>query len=228
MIATVCFTGEGAAQLLETWIKSQLSEIDQDVVVRTVRIDPTTKDTTVLNDLNNYYKIVAIIGTVPVSIEGIPYIPAWELLQSEGITRMKKLLEITRNSSGFIEKDDIQENEIPQLILRGLSEIVTYVNPKIITTILEEYMPQIRSYFKWDNMRELGMWMHMGSLMDRIISAKMNNTLEKLIESIPFNPKLNITKDERKVWTPLIEKFETEFEIEIPNKVVEELVKLSR
>jgi len=228
MIATVCFTGEGAAQLLETWIKSQLSEIDQDVVVLTVRIDPTTKDTTVLNDLNNYYKIVAIIGTVPVSIEGIPYIPAWELLQSEGITRMKKLLEITRNSSGFIEKDDIQENEIPQLILRGLSEIVTYVNPKIITTILEEYMPQIRSYFKWDNMRELGMWMHMGSLMDRIISAKMNNTLEKLIESIPFNTKLNITKDERKVWTPLIEKFETEFEIEIPNKVVEELVKLSR
>lgn len=46
MIATVCFTGEGAASLLETWLKDRLSPLDPDVVIRTVRIDPVKKDTT--------------------------------------------------------------------------------------------------------------------------------------------------------------------------------------
>jgi transcriptional regulatory protein LevR len=39
MIATVCFTGEGAAQLLETWLENHLSSLDEDVLIRPVRIE---------------------------------------------------------------------------------------------------------------------------------------------------------------------------------------------
>ena len=109
IIATVCFTGEGAAQLLEIWLKDQLSEIDRDVVVRSVRIDPITKDTSFLNDLKNYYDVIAIIGTVPVSIEGVPYIPVWELLKTEGINRLEKLLELTRPSSSIAIYNEIDK-----------------------------------------------------------------------------------------------------------------------
>ena len=228
MIATVCFTGEGAAQLLETWVKDQLSEIDRDVVVRTVRIDPVTKDTGLLQDLKNYYDMIAIIGTVPVSIEGVPFIPAWELLKTEGMNRLEKLLELTRRQSAIARQGDIERKEIPRLIEKGLREFVKYINPKLMTDILEEYMPPIARYFHWDVNWELGMWMHMGSFIERVVAAKIDKKLDTLFDSIPLNPKLQVKKEEKRVWEPLIEKLEKEFQIEIPGKVVDELIKLSR
>lgn len=228
LIATVCFTGEGASQLLEIWIKKYLSRLDQDVVVRTVRIDPTTKDTTVLNELKNYYDVVAIIGTVPVSIRDVPFIPAWELLQKDGISRMEKLLELTRNHTGLIENQDIPKSEFPQFILQGLGEIVTYVNPKIIVNILEEYMPPIQSFFQWDNTRELGIWMHIGSLMDRILSAKLNHTIDQFQKSIPIDQNIIITKEEEDIWSELLLKLESTFKIKIPAVVKRELIRLSK
>lgn len=228
LIATVCFTGEGAAQLLETWIKKYLSTLDQDVIVRTVRIDPTTKDTTVLKELKSYYDIVAIIGTVSVSIDDVPFIPAWELLQKEGISRLEKLLELTRNRIDFIDNQTIEQKEFATLILQGLGEIVTYINPKIMIEILDEFMPPIQAFFQWDNTRELGMWMHLGSLVDRIISAKLNNTMEQLKKSVPIDRNITITKEEEEIWSKLLSKLESTFKIKIPAIIKKELVKLSR
>lgn len=228
MIATVCFTGEGAAQLLESWINKQLSSLDSDVLVRTVRIDPITKDTSVINDLKNYYDVIAIIGTVPVSIDGIPYIPAWELLQDEGVNRLFKLLEVTRKKVDVTKKTDISKEEIPHLIRHGLEEITKYVNPKTITTILEKELVPISHYYQWDTTRELGMWMHIGSLIDRIISANINQNQKKLIESIPIDRNIVISLEEQTLWNPLFYKLEDTFDIELLDIIKKELIKLSR
>lgn len=227
LIATVCFTGEGAAQLLEKWVEDQLSSLDQDVVTRTVRIDPTTKDTTILNDLTDYYDVIAIIGTVPVSITGIPYIPAWELLQDEGIARMLKLLEVTRKAPGMIENQSIERHEIFSLITQGLAEIVTFINPKEITSILNEYLPPIRDFYDWDVNRELGMWMHIGSLIDRMMGARLKQSDEQLISSIPVDRKTTITKKDKALWLPLLNKIEQTFHISFSPPIIKELIKLS-
>lgn len=228
MIVTVCFTGEGAAPLLESWIKEQLSGLDEDVLVRTVRIDPSTKDTTVINDLKNYYDIIAIVGTVPITIEGIPYIPAWELLQQEGISRINKLLEVTRKSLDLTIPKEIKREEISDLIMKGLSEIITYVNPKTITGLLKEYIPPIREFYQWDSARELGMWMHIGSLIDRLISAVIKGNVEQLVASIPIEREAEITMQEQMIWSPFFSALESTFHIEIPENIKKELVNLSR
>ncbi|MBA4603238.1 sigma 54-interacting transcriptional regulator [Thermoactinomyces mirandus] len=228
MIATVCFTGEGAAQLLESWLKDQLSAWDQDVIIRTVRIDPTTKDTSVLNDLKNYYDMIAIIGTVPVSIKGIPYIPAWELLQQDGISRMTKLLEVTRKTPVFPEKSEVAAEEIYSLAVQGLGEIVTHVNPKTVAAILDRHLPPIRDFYSWDTDRELGMWMHLGSLMDRIVAAQLKNDSHKLTAAIPLDGKIVITDQEKEVWKPLLTALENTFSVTISDSVEKELIKLSR
>ncbi|MGA8942704.1 MAG: sigma 54-interacting transcriptional regulator [Thermoactinomyces sp.] len=228
MIATVCFTGEGAAQLLESWIKDQLSVLDQDVIIRTVRIDPTTKDTAVLNDLKNYYDMIAIIGTVPVSIKGIPYIPAWELLQQDGITRLTKLLEVTRKTSGFPKTGDVPAGGIFELAVQGLGEIVTYINPKTMALLLNRHLPSIRNFYSWDTERELGMWMHLGSLIDRIVSAQLKNDNHRLTASIPLDGNMVIADQEKKIWEPLLTAIEETFSITIPDSIEKELIKLSR
>ncbi|SEP86000.1 sigma 54 modulation protein [Virgibacillus subterraneus] len=227
LIATVCFTGEGAAQLLESWIENQLSTLDQDVLIRSVRIDPNTKDTSILKDLKSYYEVIAIIGTVPVSIDGIPYIPAWELLQQEGISRMLKLLEITRQSTIPNVEKNVSSEEIYDLIVQGLGEIVTYINPKTIAGILNEFIPPIRHYYGWDTNRELGMWMHLSVLIDRIISVNVKGTNEQYISSIPLDNTTAITDKEDKLWSPLYNKIEEVFQIELVSEIRKELVKLS-
>lgn len=228
LIATVCFTGEGAAQLLESWLESQLSAVDQDVIIRSVRIDPATKDTSVLTGLKDYYEVIAIIGTVPVSIEGIPYIPAWELLQNEGISRMHKLLEITRNSDLPQLDEDVSSEEIYGLIIRGLQEIATYVNPKTIADLLHDYMPPVRDYYNWDSNRELGMWMHIGSLIDRVISDRMKYHDDRFLSSIPLDNQTVPTNQEQQLWQPLFQQITRTFHIELTGDVKRELIKLSR
>lgn len=229
LIATVCFTGEGAAQLLENWIENQLTSLDQDVLIRTVRIDPATKDTTVLNDLNQYYDVIAIIGTVPVSINGVPYIPAWELLQQDGIARLTKLLEVTRQVDVVPDKSmTIAKDEISPLVTKGLAEIVLYVNPKTITTLLNQYIPPIRNFYQWETDRELGMWMHIGSLIDRIIGASIKQVDQKLVSSIPLDGKVVITQREQMIWDPFFNALENTFQLELPESIKIELIKLSR
>ncbi|WP_461182748.1 sigma 54-interacting transcriptional regulator [Virgibacillus kimchii] len=228
LIATVCFTGEGAAQLLESWLEDQLSKMDDDVVIRAVRIDPITKDTSVLNGLTDYYDVIAIIGTVPVSIEGIPYIPAWELLQDEGISRMHKLLEVSRKTALPPFREDISSNEIYDLILRGLQEITIHVNPKAVADLLQEYMPAIRGFYGWDNNRELGMWMHIGSLVDRLISVHLKNTDDRFLSSIPLDHKTVPSEQEDKLWSELVQQINDTFHVEVTDRIKRELIKLSR
>ena len=122
----------------------------------------------------------------------------------------------------------LTKSEIPQLISKGLSEIVKYVNPKVIVNILKEYIEPISHYFNWDVTKELGMWMHIGGLIERIVAAKMNQNLDTLLESTPFHSNLNVKKDEKIIWEPLIKKIEKEFNVTIPNQIVDELIKLSR
>ncbi|SFB32915.1 Transcriptional regulator containing an AAA-type ATPase domain and a DNA-binding domain [Lentibacillus halodurans] len=228
LIATVCFTGEGAAQLLESWLENQLSTVDQDVLIRSVRIDPVTKDTSVLTDLKDYYDVIAIIGTVPVSIEGIPYIPAWELLQVEGISRMQKLLEITRKSSVLQLDEHVSEDEIYDLIIQGLQEIVTYINPKTMAELLQEHIPPIRDYYGWDSNRELGMWMHIGSLIDRILDTTLKNQDDQFLSSIPLDHQTVPSSQEVEIWRPLFDHIYQTFHIELIDDIKREIVKLSR
>lgn len=228
LIATVCFTGEGAAQLLESWLEKQLSTSDDDVIIRAVRIDPVTKDTAVLTGLKDYYDVVAIIGTVPVAIEGTPYIPAWELLQNEGISRLHKLLEMTRKSGLPSFEKDISTGEIYDLITRGLLEIATYANPKTVADLLQEHMPVIRQFYGWDNHRELGMWMHIGSLIDRLISVRIRDHDDRFLSSIPLDHKTIPSDEEERLWKALIQRIDRTFHIKITDEIKRELIKLSR
>lgn len=228
LIATVCFTGEGAAQLLESWLENQLSTVDQDVLIRSVRIDPVTKDTSILTDLKDYYDVIAIIGTVPVSIEGIPYIPAWELLQNEGISRMHKLLEITRKSAVPQLEEHVSDDEIYDLIIKGLQEIVTYLNPKAIAEVLQTHMPLIRDFYGWDSNRELGMWMHIGSLVDRILDTTLKKQNDQFLSSIPLDNQTVLSAREQHIWNPLFNQIDKTFHIKLTDNIKRELIKLSR
>ncbi|SDJ09121.1 sigma 54-interacting transcriptional regulator [Natribacillus halophilus] len=229
MIATVCFTGEGAAQLLEEWLTDQLTGADSDVVIRSVRMDPVSRDTSILYQLKDYYEIVAIIGTVYISMDEIPFIPAWELLKQEGTSRLFKLLEVSRpyaTLSGETVKQHHQEGY--RAIQTGLAEIVTNVNPRLFCAILDEYFPPIQAYYGWDDSRALGMGMHIGVLLDRIMNARMHGEMEELQKTMPMDTDFQHDDAEKTVWEPLIFNLEQAFNVSIAPSFVRATMKLAR
>ncbi|GAK12338.1 NtrC family transcriptional regulator, ATPase domain [Geomicrobium sp. JCM 19039] len=229
VIATVCFTGEGAAQLLEEWIASQLTTADDDVVIRTVRVDPVTRDTSLLYQLKDYYEMIAIIGTVSISMDEVPFIPAWELLKEEGSSRLFKLLEMTRKyDSSHTEPENVLSEDSMCIIEPGLNEIVSHLDAALFCKLLDEHIPGLRKYYDWEFDRSLGMSMHIGVFIDRMLDAQMNNEEKKLISTIPAYPDLKVLPEEYKLWFPFLKQIEVSFHIFIPDEFLRGSVKLAR
>jgi len=231
LIATVCFTGEGTAQLLQEWIDKKLSPLDEDVVVRSIRIDPVTRDDSLLQQLKEQYHLIAVVGTVPISLPHIPFIPAWELFKEDGHTRLERLLEMTRpeHPEAFIEPDGIDDyEEMKDLVEKGLAKIVRCLNPSVLCGILEQHMPAIRAHYGWDLSRELGMWMHIGSLVDQIIQAQLLGDAERLDRERRDVPaRKTPTPDDFAVWQPLFEALEAHFHLTFSEKMKKDLVALA-
>ncbi|MBB6451455.1 transcriptional regulator with AAA-type ATPase domain/transcriptional regulatory protein LevR [Geomicrobium halophilum] len=228
LIATVCFTGEGAAQLLEEWLAAQLTEADKDVVIRSVRIHPVSRDTSILDQLKDYYEIVAIIGTVHISMDEIPFIPAWELLKQEGSSRLFKLLEVTRQNQSLPVDNHQHVQEGYQAIANGLGEIVTYINPRVFCTILDDCLSQIQDYYGWEDDRALGMGMHIGVLLDRMMHAHLHDEMEELQKTMPMHKDFDHDLAEMAVWEPLVNRLEETFQVEFKHTFLKATMKLSR
>lgn len=224
LIATVCFTGEGTAQLLQDWLEKQLVETDCDVVIKAIRIDPVSRDASILLKLKEQYELIGVVGTVPVEIDGIAFIPAWELLQEDGKTRLHHLLEFSRPTEKE-EDSDIQIEEIPTLVEQGLSQIVHCLNPKLLCQLLKTHLPSIKAAYHWDINRELGMWMHIGSVVDQMIQSELENGVISLHRDNDVQT-VKTTETDRGIWRPLFQAIEENFHIIIPETIQMELIAL--
>lgn len=229
LIITACFTGEGTAQLLQEWLKKNLPTKDTDVAFRALRIDPEKRDTSIIDQLKEQYHLIAFIGTVPINVEHIPFIPAWELLNNDGNVRLQRLLELTREEIDILseyDERDVIESEIRELVEIGLGKIVHCLNPKLICDILAEHIPPLKHWFNWDTSRELGFWMHIGNAIDRLIQASLVNEVvaDKELQHIHTKP---INSEDIEMWEPLFEDLEKNFKVTLPTEMRHVLISLS-
>jgi transcriptional regulator with AAA-type ATPase domain/transcriptional regulatory protein LevR len=229
LILTACFTGEGTAQLLLEWIKKNLPPEDKDIVIRAIRIDPENQETSIISQLEDQYFLIAIIGTVPIRVNHVPYIPAWELLNDDGGVRLKKLIEKTRPEKNLNLDDyrnDVTENEIRDLVEIGLGKIVHCLNPKLFCDILEEHFPSLSIWYNWDTSRQLGLWIHIGNLVDQCIQSSLLK--KEILPKNPLPPAAESLKEEDfKMWQPLLDDLERHFHIPLTPKIRQALISIA-
>lgn len=91
IIITTCFTGEGAAEKIKTRISNNLRNIEK---VRIVPLDILNKEDFLIkvSKLKEKYIILAVVGTVNIFIDGVPFIPAQDIFLEEGICYLDKLI----------------------------------------------------------------------------------------------------------------------------------------
>ncbi|WP_054950751.1 sigma 54-interacting transcriptional regulator [Numidum massiliense] len=229
LIATVCLTGEGAAVSLEDWLRKQLAEsdTDADVLVRSVRIDPESRQSPLLEHLAKEYKLIAVVGTVPPNLEGVPYIPIWELLQSDGTARLERLLKRTRGPITAPRTASLQVADIPALIEQGLSETVQHFNPRSFCQLLANEMGPVRDHFGWEPERELGIWMHLGIVTDKLLQQQLTGSDQEQPTPPPLK-KIDITETDIAVWRPVLARIAEQHEVTFPDDAAENMARLAK
>lgn len=155
VIITTCFTGEGSAEKIKSKIKSSLNNIDKAKVIPLDILDK--KDfLKKVGELREQYTILAVVGTINISIEGVPFISAQDIFVDKGINYLEHLIE---TESDFLKVRKALTSQITELDCR---ELVTNVR-RIILEIEESLEIGIQ------HDAQMGILIHICFLIDRLI-----------------------------------------------------------
>ena len=91
-ILTCCVTGEGAAIQLENYLKVRFESVFKDVKWLHLGYVDETSLMERIEDLNQKYEIMAIVGTLDPHISDIPFYTSQQVYQKEGFESLKNLL----------------------------------------------------------------------------------------------------------------------------------------
>jgi transcriptional regulator with AAA-type ATPase domain len=224
LIATVCLTGEGAAVALQSWLEDHLPAEDQDVEIRSVQIDPQTRTSEKLDLLQREFRLIAVAGTVPPELDGVPYIPAWELYQKQGFERLRAILAASRSRMTAENGLTLRPSEIPALIEQGLSETVIHFNPKQFVQLIQTKADTFRRVFSWEPEREIGIWMHLGIYTDQLLAVQLaNRRMEKSAGVL----QTDLPPDRIKLWEQFLSALSTALHVRYPPSAASEMARLS-
>lgn len=170
LIITVCFTGEGASERLKDIISHKL-ELGASFEVVPMNILNRKDFANSIVQYRQTHEILAIVGTVDIEEQGIPFISAVDILAGDGIDRLKKLVS---HQDEYIK------------IGESLSEHIKSVDAKVLISYVRQFIVDSERMLKVslpDDVK-VGIALHLSFLVDHIkqgISHKDKGELEDYI-----------------------------------------------
>lgn len=154
VIITTCFTGEGAAERIKTRISCSLKNIEK---VNIIPLDILDKEDFLkkVSILKEKYTILAVVGTVNIFIEGVPFISAQDIFIEQGINYLAHLIDIEHD---FLKVKKALINQITEL---DCTKLVANIRD-MITQIEESLEVRIQ------NDAQVGILIHVSFLIDKL------------------------------------------------------------
>lgn len=154
IIITTCFTGEGAAERIKTRISCSLKNIEK---VKIIPLDILDKEDFLkkVSELKEKYTILAVVGTVNIFIEGVPFISAQDIFIEQGIKYLEHLLDI--------EHDFFKVKKALITQITGLDCIKLVTNIRDMIKQIEESL-EVRI----QNDAQVGILIHVSFLVDKL------------------------------------------------------------
>ena len=154
-IITTCFTGEGAAEKIKNRIENSLKHINK---LEIIPLDILDKEDFFkkVKKLKERYTILAIVGTVNMFIDGVPFISAQEIFIDKGIVRLENLINI---EDEFLKVTESLESQIKGLNCRKMA-----INIRDTISNIEESLE-----INIDQQAKIGILIHMAFLIERLI-----------------------------------------------------------
>lgn len=153
-IVTTCFTGEGSAERLKKIIGEKLHNIDN---VNIIPLDILDKEKFFkkLEAVRRDYIVSAIVGTVNMFVEDIPFISAAEIFTDKGIERLDDIVD---RESDF--------NKVCESLKTQIKDINCYNLVNDIRTFINNVENSLD--MKVEPAAEIGILMHISFLVDKL------------------------------------------------------------
>ncbi|MDZ4993628.1 PRD domain-containing protein [Clostridium perfringens] len=153
-IVTTCFTGEGSAERLKKIIGEKLHNIDN---VNIIPLDILDKEKFFkkLESVRRDYIVSAIVGTVNMFVEDIPFISAAEIFTDKGIERLDDIVD---RESDF--------NKVCESLKTQIKDVNCYNLVNYIRTFINNVENSLD--MKVEPAAEIGILMHISFLVDKL------------------------------------------------------------
>lgn len=182
VIITVCSTGKGAAIKLKELVESVTNNINSEINILSLGLKNLDKSIRKIQEEND---VLAIIGITNPKLE-IPFISIEQLIDGTGENILINIIEgkKVKTISNRGNKQIIFKN----LCIQSLGEIITFLNPKKIYSLLDEFLGLIEKFLNinFDNSAKLRIIFHVACALERMI---LNNGLAYDEENINFDQK---------------------------------------
>lgn len=168
VIITSCFTGEGSAEKMKQILSKRLSNIN-DIKIMSLNIIDRAEFIEKVEDIRSEYNVLAIVGTVNISVDDITFIPAPDILSGEGIEVLDmKISEeedyLKLSKSVDSQFDNLDGVELVNLVRKCIREIEERLEVRILHEV------------------EVGLVLHLCFLVDNRIKGAKDKSFEKLGE----------------------------------------------
>lgn len=153
VILTACFTGEGASERLKSMIQTDLLQ-DESIEVRPVNFLNKYEFSSTVKLLSENYIILAVVGTVSVEIEEVPFISAVDYLNGSGKRQLQMI----------IKQDNLVNN-----LSQSLKEHITTCETDLLVQTNKMVMQQLLQITdsKLPDDVYTGMMLHLCFMVDR-------------------------------------------------------------
>ncbi|MBE6071454.1 MAG: PRD domain-containing protein [Clostridium butyricum] len=165
-IITTCFTGEGAAEKIKDRIISALEGANK---IKIIPLDILDKGDFLkqVKNLRKKYIIMAIVGTVNMFIDGVPFISAQDVFLDQGIYQLEKLIEVEQEFSKVIKSLEQQIQDIDcKNMAANIRDTIAHVEESLQIRINHEV--------------KIGILIHIAFLIERLVNGRKEITFKDL------------------------------------------------
>ncbi len=179
LIITACFTGEGASEKLRQIIEERL-ELEDVYQIISLNLMDRREFVSMVDFYKEAYDVLAIVGTVQIEVDGIPYISAVDLLSGTGIEVLREI----------IEREDLFYN-----IEQSLGAHIQSVNSTTLLSQVRHFIERTVKILKVniDQDVKVGIALHLSFLVDNLVQknvSKAKNDLEDLMSKYSLEMEL--------------------------------------
>ncbi len=168
LIVTACFTGEGAAARLQDVLDKQLNHRES-FDVKTLNILNKSAFMKELDALKQNYRILAVVGTMDVPTDDIPFISAMDLLGGKGLKALQEkvdeevaFMQVGKSLQAHLNQVDGQQ--VADRILRFLDAVTGRMEVRLTADV------------------KTGILLHLGFMVDKLKSGGKETAFDNLAD----------------------------------------------
>lgn len=186
-IIATCFTGQGTAVKIRDILYEMLPE------ALAGRVQVTCMDFKEASDVKSgkkelkRRKIDAVVGTVDLQLDNVPFISVDELIIGSGIRRLERLL--AGGSTGTSPADAGRENVSAGVLTETLRGMLAFLNPEKMVPLLSRSFEEYMDGNTWKNSKELQVRyvVHTACMLERILQGEVlpHKQTERMKEQFP-------------------------------------------